>query len=176
MNKRIAIWTVIFLLIATAATVLHNKTALAVNKPVNVIVGLSTSESVCDFKVISGEYQLFAGSADTPLTVPQPQTLWRAAFMADSKTMELYSMSADGSWADLGSFPSISLVPLTGQGETVFSYNGKTYRGSMKVTLNRTSSALTVINELPLEHYLYGVVPREMSNQWPIEALKAQAV
>lgn len=177
MNKRIAVWTVIFLLIATAAgAVLQNKTALAVNKPVNISVGLTTSESVCDFKVTSGEYQLFAGSADTPLTVPQPQALWRAAFLTDSKTMELYSMSADGSWADLGSFPSISLVPLTGQGETVFSYNGKTYRGSMKVTLNRTSSALTVINELPLEQYLYGVVPREMSNQWPIEALKAQAV
>jgi len=35
---------------------------------------------------------------------------------------------------------------------------------------------LTVINRLPLETYLQGVVPTEMPNGFPLEALKAQAV
>ena len=38
------------------------------------------------------------------------------------------------------------------------------------------NSDLTVINLLPMEKYLYGVVPREMPHSWPEEALKAQAV
>ena len=38
------------------------------------------------------------------------------------------------------------------------------------------SGFVRVINYLPLEKYLYGVVPYEMSNSWPVEALKAQAV
>lgn len=51
---------------------------------------------------------------------------------------------------------------------------GRWYRGDMEFRNN--GSSLLAINELPLEEYLYGVVPREMSNKWPAEALKAQAV
>lgn len=36
--------------------------------------------------------------------------------------------------------------------------------------------SIQVVNYVYLEHYLYGVVPYEMSDSWPIEALKAQAV
>ena len=36
--------------------------------------------------------------------------------------------------------------------------------------------SMTVVNILDLDDYLKGVVPHEMSNSWPIEALKAQAV
>ena len=35
---------------------------------------------------------------------------------------------------------------------------------------------IVVINRLYLEDYLYGVLPYEMSNSWPAEALKSQAV
>ena len=35
---------------------------------------------------------------------------------------------------------------------------------------------MTVVNILDLEDYVKGVVPYEMSNSWPLEALKAQAV
>ena len=35
---------------------------------------------------------------------------------------------------------------------------------------------ITVVNILDMEDYVKGVVPHEMSNSWPIEALKAQAV
>ena len=48
------------------------------------------------------------------------------------------------------------------------------YRGY--ITFNRVDDELITINYVNLEQYLCGVVPREMSGSWPIEALKAQAV
>ena len=50
----------------------------------------------------------------------------------------------------------------------------RTYLGSLRVTAK--NGYLQVVNEVPLSHYLYGVVGYEMNNAWPIEALKAQAV
>ena len=48
------------------------------------------------------------------------------------------------------------------------------YRGSMEI--RRTGQGFVVINELPVEEYLYGVVPSEMPVSYPMEALKAQAI
>lgn len=48
------------------------------------------------------------------------------------------------------------------------------YRGRME--LLRTEDGIAVINELPLEEYLYSVVPSEMPASYPAEALRAQAV
>ena len=42
--------------------------------------------------------------------------------------------------------------------------------------MKTTGSALQVVNVLGLESYLLGVVPSEMPNRWPAEALAAQAV
>ncbi len=52
------------------------------------------------------------------------------------------------------------------------------YRGTAEVRLNAAKSALVGINELPIETYLKGVVPRELGPiAFPeIEALKVQAV
>ncbi|HEY9856349.1 MAG TPA: SpoIID/LytB domain-containing protein, partial [Stenomitos sp.] len=50
----------------------------------------------------------------------------------------------------------------------------KPYRGDLEVRPG--SGSLTVVNELPLEEYLYGVVPGEVIPSWHPEALKAQAV
>ncbi len=53
-------------------------------------------------------------------------------------------------------------------------YGTCTYLGNL--TFNVREGKLRVINTLPIERYLYGVVPYEMSNTFPIESLKAQAV
>jgi stage II sporulation protein D len=52
--------------------------------------------------------------------------------------------------------------------------NGKGYRGSIEVSL--VDKGLLVVDELPLEEYLVGLINCEISSQWPIEAIKAQAV
>ncbi|MDD6045416.1 MAG: SpoIID/LytB domain-containing protein [Clostridia bacterium] len=49
-----------------------------------------------------------------------------------------------------------------------------TYLGNM--TFDVYEGVLRARNQLPIEQYLYGVVPHEMSNSFPLEALKAQAV
>jgi stage II sporulation protein D len=62
-------------------------------------------------------------------------------------------------------------------GETGIRAQGKRYRGRLLVYLNDRGT-LNLINELPVEEYLRGVVPSEMGpDQYrQIEALKAQAV
>jgi stage II sporulation protein D len=46
------------------------------------------------------------------------------------------------------------------------------YRGTVKVV---RGAGLMMINEVPLESYLRGVIPHEVSPDWPREALKTQA-
>ncbi|MDQ7031344.1 MAG: SpoIID/LytB domain-containing protein [Desulfonauticus sp.] len=53
-------------------------------------------------------------------------------------------------------------------------FKDKIYRGWLALKVK--NKQLLVINYLPLEEYLKGVVPKEMSPAWPLEALKAQAV
>jgi stage II sporulation protein D len=50
----------------------------------------------------------------------------------------------------------------------------RSYRGWL--VIEPGEGKLSVINELPLEDYLLGVVPCEMPSSWPIECLKAQAI
>lgn len=52
--------------------------------------------------------------------------------------------------------------------------NGRRYRDT--VVVRNEKGKLTVINELGLDGYLFGVLPVEVSPKWPMEALKAQAI
>lgn len=51
---------------------------------------------------------------------------------------------------------------------------GNRFAGALHI--QKEGNTLRVINEIPVEQYLQGVVPAEMPAHWPIEALKAQAV
>ncbi|MBE7704340.1 MAG: SpoIID/LytB domain-containing protein [Cyanobacteria bacterium SIG29] len=48
------------------------------------------------------------------------------------------------------------------------------YRGDFVIT--NMGNGATLINDIPLEEYLKGVVPSEMPSKWNMEALKAQAI
>ncbi len=63
---------------------------------------------------------------------------------------------------------------IPGKNNTFIRINGKRYRDT--VIVKNVSNALTVINELGIDGYLFGVLPVEVSPKWHIEALKAQAV
>jgi stage II sporulation protein D len=58
--------------------------------------------------------------------------------------------------------------------DALLSLDGKPYRG--KLELVPQGEYLRVVNVVPLESYLQGVVAGEMPFRWPAEALKAQAV
>ena len=50
------------------------------------------------------------------------------------------------------------------------------FRGILRIRTSSTAPTVTVVNDLPLETYLRGVVPAEMSSAWPTAALEAQAI
>jgi stage II sporulation protein D len=52
--------------------------------------------------------------------------------------------------------------------------DGTPYRGALIV--DRQAGKLTIVNRLPLDRYLRGVVPWEMPDDWQREALRAQSV
>lgn len=52
--------------------------------------------------------------------------------------------------------------------------NGRDYPAALEVV--RNGQGLTVVNELPLEDYLVGVVRAEAGEGWPLEMLRAQAI
>jgi len=94
----------------------------------------------------------------------------------ESGTLRLYSGSsviASGSSIKITELmPPASGMNLASIRTTRYGTNN--YRGDIEFRIS--SGAITAINHIYLEYYLYGVVPHEMSNSWPIEALKAQAV
>jgi stage II sporulation protein D len=64
------------------------------------------------------------------------------------------------------------IVPLE---DRWLNLNGTPYRGELRIEKS-VRGDMDVINVLDVESYLYGVVPKEMSPRWPLEALKAQAI
>jgi stage II sporulation protein D len=67
--------------------------------------------------------------------------------------------------------------PLTfAAGGTPLQVAGKGYRGSIVVDRDAKKRKLQAVDVVGLEDYLKGVVPAEMPSNWPVEALKAQAV
>ncbi len=69
----------------------------------------------------------------------------------------------------LGVYPSLGEVsmPLTW-------FKGYKYYGGFQYI--RDTGNISVINFVPMQQYVMGVIPYEMSPKWPIEALKAQAM
>ena len=70
--------------------------------------------------------------------------------------------------------PQQLVAPVTLTPTTAPLKFGRPYRGTLVLTSN--GKKVTVVNNVGLEQYLYGVVPSEMPHDWHPEALKAQAV
>jgi stage II sporulation protein D len=69
----------------------------------------------------------------------------------------------------------VQIRPMDASGAVKIT-DGYTYRGAIECIKSPGRWGLTVVNVVPLEQYLYGVVGKEMSPSWSAEALKAQAV
>ncbi len=67
----------------------------------------------------------------------------------------------------------ISVMPAS---PYVFDLNGRRYRGNITLLLSPDGATFEMINEVPLEAYLAGVIGSEMPSYWEPEALKAQAI
>ncbi len=63
---------------------------------------------------------------------------------------------------------------LTFSGASAVYVNGKPYRGVAEASF--FEKGVVVVNDLPLEEYLVGLINCEISSAWPMAAVKAQAV
>ena len=80
------------------------------------------------------------------------------------------AIKVDGEWKKINA----SKIVIKPEPNGFMSVKRKWYRGHFK--LINDGMGLTVINDLPLELYLQGVVPSEMPSGWEHEAHKAQAI
>jgi SpoIID/LytB domain protein len=105
----------------------------------------------------------------TTTTATGPHTTWR-----------LRVLSAAGAVLYSGPKPT-SLVVRGAAGNSRLQLWSKPshydqFRGILRIRTSSTVPTVTVVNDLPLETYLRGVVPSEMSSAWPTAALTAQAI
>ncbi|MBS3946965.1 MAG: SpoIID/LytB domain-containing protein [Dethiobacter sp.] len=106
-------------------------------------------------------------------------TAFAAATQGELLILNDPSMSDIGLITD-GRFPdgrSLLLLTPLGSRPTRIAAPGqftRNYDGAFELSVS--NSRLAVVNILDLERYVLGVVPFEMSDSWPLEALKAQAV
>jgi len=65
-------------------------------------------------------------------------------------------------------------LPVKFVSSKCFLVNNKIYRGN--IIINHCSTGNNIINELKIEDYLKGILPKEANSSWNLETLKAQAV
>ncbi|MBI5235349.1 MAG: SpoIID/LytB domain-containing protein [Deltaproteobacteria bacterium] len=64
-------------------------------------------------------------------------------------------------------------ITFTPKGEFLY-LNNAPYRGTL--VLMRGKKGLAVVNDVPLEAYVAGIINNEISSKWPKDAVKAQAI
>jgi stage II sporulation protein D len=127
---------------------------------VNLRSGLSAVKLTCDHDyTVQGTGAATTIPAGTAATTTSTSQGYRVVAGSVRKTFT-------GAPTFKPSTGALKLITTTDLGD-----NGA-YRGAIRVV---NSSGLMMINDVPLESYLRGVVPHEVSYQWPMEALKAQA-
>ena len=75
---------------------------------------------------------------------------------------------------DCSGAKSLGIQPM-GDGQTLTWFKGYKWYGGFEYRRS-TGGNINVINVVPVDDYVRGVLPYEMSPSWPLEALKAQAV
>ncbi|MDR1510390.1 MAG: SpoIID/LytB domain-containing protein, partial [Synergistaceae bacterium] len=82
------------------------------------------------------------------------------------------AIKASGGGLSVGG--AVLALPVTATAKNWIGWNNVRYRG--RLIFIRSGSGFTVINEVAIENYVRGILKMEMSSDWPLEALKAQAI
>ncbi|RPF49709.1 SpoIID/LytB domain protein [Thermodesulfitimonas autotrophica] len=153
-------------------------TARAFTRPVRVLLAADVPAAVS----VYGDYALVDGLTGNVLfrTANTDQLGLSLTVLPEAAVDQtVYAIALEKNRQFLGNFAG-PLVLAEGSGATgnYFTLNtgggSRRYRGNLIVRLQ--GGKFLLVNELPIEEYLYGVVPCEMPYRWPAEALKAQAV
>ena len=125
----------------------------------------SCSEFQFGFRNADGEFEVQGSAACGSVTVNAEGDRSIVIFDGDGD-MPVFSCVSSGRTEYL-------IVHPVSEEPTVF--NGNRYYGDFAFA-DLGNGKLTVVNRVELEHYVMGVCACEMSESWPVEALKAQAV
>ncbi|MGI9952662.1 SpoIID/LytB domain-containing protein [Moorellaceae bacterium AZ2] len=120
------------------------------------------------FEAVQGSYRLLDGQGKE-LAQPGIGESWEVRL--EEGQLKLYKQGQALPPIKAG---MVEFKPVDEKAFNLFKYQGKRYRGSLKIVYEGTG--LEVINTLDLEQYLYGVVGAEMGTSASLEALKTQAV
>ena len=128
---------------------------------------------------IDGDYQVRAGAYPTEAEAED------AAWDLDGEVVGTSSYAVNVTVTgtdqilfqfDGGADTALGVMPDVTGADTVRTwFKGYRYHGGFRYE-RIGGGDLTVVNIVDLETYIKGVVPYEMSNSWPLEALKVQAV
>jgi stage II sporulation protein D len=134
----------------------------------NQMVRIALDGSVAPSRLgATGDWAVFAPGSSSPAARLQPgQEL--------SVSRDGISLRLDPQ-VNVGTTAGPVIVRPLGEGSFV-TWNGKRYRGELSISA--TDSGLLVVNQLPMDSYLRGVVPLEIGNRTAAEmaAVQAQAV
>lgn len=135
---------------------------------------------------IEGEWRArwgsFADMSDASAAEAQVEAMGQGGATVKWTTSNGVNIVATGS-ADIlfqfdgGAEINLAVKPGLDDGvEAVTWFKGYQYKGMFQYIRNGANGNLTVVNWVPLETYVKGVIPYEMNGGWAVEALKAQAV
>lgn len=108
------------------------------------------------------DYTVRVGSSDREYSL---STSWELRYRAGEVKLLGHSRN-------LVKDQQLDLISIESNGS--IKLGGKSYRGNLLIRARE--NGFDVINELPLNQYLYGVVKKELAVGWPREVIRAQAV
>lgn len=120
-------------------------------------------------------------STDGPLEVLNEETAKPILTLSPNQTLSVAFDKQGRLLLNGKAIPAVALrlriaQSATAKRDSSITLNRQRYRGEIELLPKGGRSALTVVNELPMEQYLYGIIAREISPEWAREAVKAQAV
>jgi stage II sporulation protein D len=110
-----------------------------------------------------------------PFIISDPQTRTEFARFGRLGTPVNVAISASG-FVIAGKSINADRINITPDAPYAFNLNGDDFRGKLTLVANIPRTAFDVINIVPLEPYLAGVIGAEIPNYWEPEELKAQAI
>ena len=153
----------------------YPNTARAVqgNPTMRILLSVDTRTNRREFVPLSGQVMK---DLKTAATIAVPTTATRWIVTSDSAGLHVSYISSGVTHAVSGTYQG----PIQVSGGSVVRVRtssgfGKDYRTSVRV-LRYSTASLRSIAVMPMEYYLYGVVPRESSSSWAAAALQAQAI
>lgn len=160
-----------------AATKLMRAAPRGIDEDLSYIRVLITTGSVSSISLkLYGAYYIeenmlpVVGSASSPLELSVSAASGKLELNSGGDT--LYTgESATLNRVNLNSCAGYAQLFTEGSSTT----NERKYLGNFKFSIN-SSGHVRMVNVVPTAHYLYGIVPYEMSDSWCIDALMTQAI